>query len=57
MKQLLIIISPLLLILLAVMYFAIGIKALLIFLEVIVFIPVFIYAFNWWMDFVYKHFD
>ena len=57
MKQLLIIISPFLLILLAAMYFTLGIKALLIFLGVIVFIPVFVHAFEWWIEFVCRHFN
>lgn len=57
MKQILIVISPLLLILLVVLCFTLGIKGCAIFLGVIVAIPVFIYVFDWWVDFVCKHFN
>lgn len=57
MKQILIVISPLLLILLVVLCFTFGIKGCAIFLGVIVAIHVFIYVFDWWVDFVCKHFN
>lgn len=57
MKQVLIIISPLLLILLALLYYIGGTKAALCFLGVIVFLPVFIRSFEWWVDFVCNHFN